>query len=50
MGSEEGDDVWMGEELAMGRMRKAVVPQAEVPGLVERERRRRSGTVCKVAF
>lgn len=50
LGSEDGDDVWMGEELAMGRMRKAVVPQAEVPGLVERERRRRSGTVCQVKF
>lgn len=47
LGSEDGDDMWMSEELAMGRMRKPGVAQAEVPGLVERERRRRSGTVCR---
>lgn len=48
LGSEEGDDVWMNEELAMGRLRKSGVGQSEAPGVVERERRRRSGTVCLV--
>lgn len=46
LGSEDGDDEWMNEELAMGRIRKPIVTQVEAPGVVERERRRRSGTVC----
>ena len=46
LGSEEGDDLWMNEELAMGRMRQPAATQNETPGVVERERRRRSGTVC----
>ena len=45
LGSEDGDDIWMNEELAMGRMRQPVAAQNEAPGVVERERRRRSGTV-----
>jgi len=45
LGSEEGDGVWMNEELAMGRIRrKEGSPGSEAPGVVERERRRRSGT------
>ncbi|KAL6719152.1 hypothetical protein ACLMJK_003389 [Lecanora helva] len=44
LGSEDGDDVWINEELAMGSLRKPVGGQTEVPGVVERERRRRSGT------
>ena len=46
LGSEDGDDEWMNEELAMGRLRKSAGGQSEAPGVVERERRRRSGTVC----
>ena len=46
LSSEDGDDLWMNEELAMGRMRQPVAAQNEAPGVVERERRRRSGTVC----
>ena len=42
LGSEEADEEWMNEEMAMGRMKK---PNGEAPGVVERERRRRSGTV-----
>lgn len=45
LGSEDGDDVWMNEELAMGRMRTPNLAAGEAPGVVERERRRRSGTV-----
>lgn len=47
LGSEEGDDAWAIEELAMGRMRRREpgLGLGEAPGLVERERRRRSGTV-----
>lgn len=45
LGSEEGDDVWMNEELAMGKMKKKEgFSGSEAPGVVERERRRRSGT------
>ena len=46
LGSEEGDDVWMNDEMAMGRMRKREPAQGadEAPGVIERERRRRSGT------
>lgn len=50
LGSEDGDDTWMNEEMAMGRMRKPLAGQTEVPGVVERERRRRSGTVCTHAL
>ena len=46
LGTEEGDDEWMNEEIAMGRMKKREANGSEVPGVVERERRRRSGTVC----
>ncbi len=46
LGSEDGDDLWMNEELGMGRIRKPLGAQNEAPGVVERERRRRSGTVC----
>ena len=45
LGSEEGDDVWMNEEMALGRVRKPFAVPSEGPGVVERERRRRSGTV-----
>ncbi|CAF9913930.1 hypothetical protein IMSHALPRED_001482 [Imshaugia aleurites] len=46
LGSEEGDDAWMNDEMAMGRMRRREPAQgaADAPGVVERERRRRSGT------
>ncbi|KAL2050212.1 hypothetical protein ABVK25_009573 [Lepraria finkii] len=44
LGIEEGDDVWMNEEIAMGRVRKREANSSEAPGVVERERRRRSGT------
>lgn len=45
LGTEEGDDTWMNEELAMGRIRrKEGANGSEAPGVVERERRRRSGT------
>lgn len=46
LGSEEGDDVWMNDEVAMGRMRRREPAQGagDAPGVVERERRRRSGT------
>lgn len=47
LGSEEGDDAWMNDEVAMGRMRRreaASGANPEAPGVVERERRRRSGT------
>lgn len=45
LGTEEGDDAWMNDEIAMGRVRrKEGFTGSEVPGVVERERRRRSGT------
>ena len=46
LGTEEGDDAWMNDEIAMGRMRKREGNGSDAPGVVERERRRRSGTVC----
>ena len=46
LGSEAEDDVWITEEMTVGRTRKREVPAGEIPGVVERERRRRSGTVC----
>ena len=45
LGSQEGDDEWMNEEMAMGRMKKPNAAVGDAPGVVERERRRRSGTV-----
>ena len=45
LGIEDGDDVWMNEEISMGRIRRKE-GGGEAPGVVERERRRRSGTVC----
>lgn len=46
LGSEEGDDAWMNDEVAMGRMKRREPAQgaSDAPGVVERERRRRSGT------
>ena len=46
LGSEEGDDAWMNDEMAMGRIRRKEPVQGggDAPGVVERERRRRSGT------
>lgn len=46
LGSEEGDDAWMNDEVVMGRMRRREPAQVagDAPGVVERERRRRSGT------
>ena len=46
LGGEEGDDAWMNDEVAMGRMRRREPAQGagDAPGVVERERRRRSGT------
>lgn len=46
LGSEEGDDAWMNDEVAMGRIRRREPASGagEAPGVVERERRRRSGT------
>ena len=46
LGSEEGDDAWMNDEVAMGRMKRREPAQGagDAPGVVERERRRRSGT------
>ena len=46
LGVEETDEGWMGEEIGMGRMRRSnASTSGEAPGVVERERRRRSGTV-----
>ena len=46
LGVEETDEGWMGEEIRLGRMRRANGGSSgEAPGVVERERRRRSGTV-----
>ena len=46
LGSEDGDDALMNDEMAMGRMRRKESAQGagDAPGVVERERRRRSGT------
>ena len=46
LGSEEGDDLWMTDEVALGGMRRREPAQGAVdaPGVIERERRRRSGT------
>ena len=46
LGSEEGDDAWMNDEVAMGAMRRREPLQGagDAPGVIERERRRRSGT------
>ena len=46
LGSEENDDAWMNDEVAMGRMRRREPTQSadDAPGVIERERRRRSGT------
>lgn len=46
LGSEEGDDAWMNDEVAMGRMKRREPAQGagDAPGVIERERRRRSGT------
>lgn len=46
LGSEEGDDSWMNDEVAMGRVRRRepAPGPGDAPGVVERERRRRSGT------
>ena len=41
LGSEEGDEGWMNEEIALGSLGRN-----EQRGVGERERRRRSGTVC----
>ena len=50
LGAEEGDEGWMNQEMGSGAGRKGSRPAAgspvEAPGVVERERRRRSGTVC----
>lgn len=48
LGSEEGDEGWMGEDVQMGRLKKKERGSnaGEAPGVLERERRRRSGTVC----
>jgi len=43
LGSEDGDDVWLHEEMAMGKMRRRD-GAVETPGVVERERRKRGGT------
>ncbi|KAL9124666.1 MAG: hypothetical protein Q9217_006023 [Psora testacea] len=45
LGIDEADDSWMGDEFAMGRLRRRDAGTSEAPGVVERERRRRSGTV-----
>lgn len=42
LGTEEGDEAWVAAEA--GRLRKRGAGLGEVPGVVERERRRRSGT------
>ena len=46
LGSEEGDNVWVNDEVAMGGMRRREGTQGsgDAPGVIERERRRRSGT------
>ncbi|MCJ1277560.1 hypothetical protein MMC21_005373 [Puttea exsequens] len=44
LGSEEGDEAWMNEEVAMGRVRRKEGGGVDGTGVVERERRRRSGT------
>ena len=46
LGSEEVDDAWMNDEVAMGAMRRREPSQGagDAPGVIERERRRRSGT------
>ena len=45
LGSEEGDDAWMDDEVAMVGMRRREPHGAgDAPGVIERERRRRSGT------
>ncbi|KAG8527423.1 uncharacterized protein KY384_007575 [Bacidia gigantensis] len=46
LGVEEGDESWGAEEIGMGRLRR----NDEAPGVVERERRRRSGTVSLKMF
>ncbi|KAL8958505.1 MAG: hypothetical protein Q9193_004453 [Seirophora villosa] len=43
LGSEEGDDAWMNNAQSFKR-REDGTPSAAAPGVVERERRRRSGT------
>ena len=49
LGAEEGDERWMNQEMGSGWGKKGgrqvTGSPVEVPGVVERERRRRSGTV-----
>ena len=53
LGAEDGDEGWMDQEMGSGMGRKgsrqAIGSPVEAPGVVERERRRRSGTVCSFA-
>ena len=46
LGVDETDESWMSDKIAMGRLRRREAGTSEAPGVVERERRRRSGTVC----
>ena len=50
LGVDETDESWMNNEIAMGRLRKREAGTSEAPGVVERERRRRSGTVRRGAI
>lgn len=51
LSADESEEDWTNEEIAMGRLRRrdAGSVGSEAPGVVERERRRRSGTVRHAA-